>query len=403
MLYNIGVMAKINNYFKDKYDDDQAEFRSKISRHRRFIVYRILIILAIAGAVCGAMYYNYKNMIYTDYTVLRTMDYEESTTAKYLKFNKNILRYSTDGISAFNMDNEMLWNKTFEMQNPIVDVCNDYVAVGDYKGSKIYVLNSQGPQGEIDTTLPIQNLCVSGTGNVAVILEEGEVTWVKLFNKEGQNIANDRTTMDKSGYPVAIAISDDGIMLCVSYLIIDGGSLTSSVAYYNFGNVGQNEIDNLVAGYNFSNSIISYVNFMNANTSFAVGDNRFEIFKGAQKPENVFETEITDEIKSVFCNEDYIGLVYAEGRSENPYHIDVYNTAGEIVFAQDFALDYSDVVFNKDFVIIYNSDDCIIYNLKGVEKFNGTFRDSIVEMVPTDSITRYLLVSGTRTEEIQLK
>ena len=73
------------------------------------------------------------------------------------------------------------------------------------------------------------------------------------------------------------------------------------------------------------------------------------------------------------------------------------------MFAQDFALDYSDVVFNKDFVIIYNSDDCIIYNLKGVEKYNGAFKDSIVEMVPTDSITKYLLVSGTRTEEIQLK
>ena len=87
-------MAKINNYFKDKYDDDQAEFRAKISRHRRLIVYRVLIFLVISGAVCGAMYYNYKNMIYTDYTVLRTMDYEESTTAKYLKFNKNILRYS---------------------------------------------------------------------------------------------------------------------------------------------------------------------------------------------------------------------------------------------------------------------------------------------------------------------
>ncbi|MCR5357377.1 MAG: DUF5711 family protein [Lachnospiraceae bacterium] len=403
MPYNKEAMAKIDNYFKDRYDDDQAEFRAKISRHRKLILYRILAVIAVICAAGLVMYINYKRMIYTDYTVLRTMEYEESTTASYLKYNNNILRYSTDGIAAFSMDNKMLWNQTFEMQNPIVDVCKDYVAVGDYKKSKIYVLNSEGKQGEIDTTLPIQNLCVSGTGNVAVILEEGDVTWVKLYNKEGQNIANDRTTMDKSGYPVAISISNDGIMLCVSYLIIDGGSLTSSVAYYNFGNVGQNEIDNLVAGYNFSNSIVSYVNFMNDNTSFAVGDNRFEIFKGAQKPENVFETEITEEIHSVFCNEEYIGLVYAEGGSGNPYHLDMYNTSGNIVFSKDFSLNYSDIVFNKDFVIIYNSDECVIYNLKGVEKFNGRFKDSIVELVPTDSVTKYLLVSGTKTEEIQLK
>ncbi len=396
-------MAQINEYFKNKYDGDQSEFKEKINRHRRFILYRILALVIVTALIGIAMYHNYKTMIYTDYAVLRTMEYQESSTASYLRFNNNIIRYSSDGISAFNMDNEMLWNQPFQMQNPIVDVCGDYVAVGDYKESKIYVLNSSGPQGEIDTTLPIQNLCVSGTGNVAVILDEGDVTWVKLFNKEGQNIANDRTTMDKSGYPVAIAISDDGIMLCVSYLIIDGGSLTSSVAYYNFGNVGQNEIDNLVSGYNFNNSIVSYVDFMNENTSFAIGDNRLEIFKGSQKPENVFETEITNEIRSVFSNENYIGLVYAEGNSDNPFHIDVYNTSGDIVYSKDFSLNYSDIVFNRDLVIIYNSEDCVIYNMDDVEKYRGKFKENIVKLVPTDSVTKYLLVSGTRTEEIQLK
>ena len=267
----------------------------------------------------------------------------------------------------------------------------------------LYVLNSSGLQGEIDTTLPLQNFCVSGNGNVAVDLEEGEFTWVKLYNKNGENISNVRTTMDKSGYPVAVAISDNGVMLCVSYMIIDGGSLTSSVAYYNFGEVGQNEIDNLVSGYNYSNSIMSYVDFINENTSFAIGDNKFAIFKGSQKPENIFETDLTEEVKSVFNSKDYIGLVYAEGTSSNPYHLDVYNTSGEIVFAKDFALDYSDIVFNKDHVIIYNSDECVIYNVDGVEKYAGEFKESIVELVPTDSISKYLLVSGSKTEEIQLK
>lgn len=396
-------MAKINSYFKRNKDAEQSEFQAKIKKHRMSILYRIILVVCLIGAVCAALYYNYKNMIYTDYSVLRTIKYGEATTAYYLRFNNNILRYSTDGVSAFNMDNEMLWNITFEMQNPMVDVCEDYVAVGDYKGSKIYVLNSSGLQGEIDTTLPLQNFCVSGNGNVAVVLEEGEVTWVKLFNKNGENIANDRTTMDKSGYPVAVAISDNGVMLCVSYMIIDGGSLTSSVAYYNFGEVGQNEIDNLVSGYNYSNSIMSYVDFINENTSFAIGDNKFAIFKGSQKPENIFETDLTEEVKSVFNSKDYIGLVYAEGTSSNPYHLDVYNTSGEIVFAKDFALDYSDIVFNKDHVIIYNSDECVIYNVDGVEKYAGEFKESIVELVPTDSISKYLLVSGSKTEEIQLK
>ena len=53
MLYNIEAMAKINNYFKDRYDDDQAQFREKINRHRRFILYRILIavVLVVAAGI----------------------------------------------------------------------------------------------------------------------------------------------------------------------------------------------------------------------------------------------------------------------------------------------------------------------------------------------------------------
>ena len=72
MLYNIEAMAKINNYFKDRYDDDQAQFREKINRHRRFILYRILIAVVLVVAAGLVMYHNYKNMIYTDYTILRT-------------------------------------------------------------------------------------------------------------------------------------------------------------------------------------------------------------------------------------------------------------------------------------------------------------------------------------------
>ena len=34
-----------------------------------------------------------------------------------------------------------VWNQTFEMQNPIVDVCQNVVAIGDYNGRVIYVMN----------------------------------------------------------------------------------------------------------------------------------------------------------------------------------------------------------------------------------------------------------------------
>ena len=397
------AMGEVNEYFKEKYEDNQAEFKKKLRQHKLSILYRILLIAAIAIATVILVYYNYQNMVYSGYDVLRTINYAEANNARYLDLNGKLLRYSNDGASAYSMDNEMLWNETFEMQSPMVDVCDDYIAIGDYKGSSVYIFNTEGLQGTIETTTPIRSFCVSGTGNVAAVMEEDEVTWVKLYDKTGVNIASDRTTMAKSGYPVDVDISSNGLIMAVSYLYVDSGIISTSVAFYNFGAVGQNEVDNLVSGYNYSDTIVSYVEFMNADTSFAVGDNRLEIYSGDQKPENSFEMLLGDEVLSVFHNDTYIALVFAGAEGEKAYRLELYDTDGNVVLTQQFDLDYSDIVISKDMVIIYNANECEIYNTQGLQKYSGTFKNSAITMIPTNNKTKYLLVSGDSMEEIQLK
>ena len=396
-------MGEVNEYFKEKYEDNQEEFKRKLKKHKLAILYRVLLITAILVVVVIAVYYNYQRMVYTSYDVFRKLDYTQSANAHFLNLNGNVLRYSQDGASLYSMDNEMIWNETFEMQNPLVDVCKDYIAIGDYKDAVIYVFNSSGLQGKIDTTIPVRSFCVSGTGIVAAVLEDDDVTWVKLYDAAGTNIASDRTTMAKSGYPVDVDISDNGIMLAVSYLYIDSGIISTSVAYYNFGAVGQNEIDNLVSGYNYSNTVVSYLEFMNEKTSFIVGDNIFAVFEGDQKPEKKFEVSIDKQILSVFNNEEYIGLVYEGEEGQLPYCMEVYDTAGNLVMSQQFELEYTDILFHKDLAIIYNANECVIYNMQGLKKFEGSFKESAITLIPTANKTRFLLVSGDGMEEIQLK
>lgn len=112
---------------------------------------------------------------------------------------------------------------------------------------------------------------------------------------------------------------------------------------------------------------------------------------------------IEDEIQSVYYNENYIGLVYKDISKELPYHIDIYNTSGNIVNSQDFDLEYTDIIFNKDLMIIYDATECIMYNMDGLVKYKGLLKNSIIKMIPTNNKTRYLFVSGTKMDEIQLK
>ena len=396
-------MAEINETLKDKYEATQKDFEQKIRRHRRAILYRVIVGLAIVIAVIASAIYNYQKMVYTDYDVMRKISFTEATNARYLRFGKNVLRYSQDGASAFNIANDMLWNETFEMQNPIVDVCNDYVAIGDYMGTTVYVYNSEGLQGTIDTSTPLKRFCVSGNGNVAVVLEDNEVTWVKLYDVNGTNIASDRTTMSKSGYPVCIDISEDGILLAVSYLFVDSGVLSTSVAFYNFGAVGQNEVDNLVSGYNYSGTVVSLVGFLNSDTSFVVGDNKLSIFKGSEKPESVFEKDIDKEILSVFHNDKEIALVFEDELGENKFIAEVYDDKGQIVTTLGFDMDYNNITLNKDLLVIYNSEACQIYNTSGLRKFDGQFEGSAILMIPGESGTRYQVVYSDGMEEIKLK
>jgi len=390
--------------FKEKYEASNKEFAKKIARHRRLVLYRVLIVIGVIAAIAVVMYMGYKNTVYTDYTITNTIQYEDSSGANFRYFNGNVLKYSRDGATAFNMSNDMLFNQTYEMQNPMVDTCGDFVALGDYKGTKIYILNSEGIQGQIDTTLPVQRFCVSANGNVAVVLEEDQITWVRLYNKDGENVASDRTTMKKSGFPLSMDISDDGILLNISYLYVGNGEISSSVAFYNFGSVGQNEIDNLVSVYNYDDETVTYLQFMNSNTSFSIGNKRFAIYKGDQRPERVYDETLTEEVESVFYGENYIGLVYKIVSDKTPYRIDVYNTSGNIVLSKEFAIDYTDVLFNKDLVIIYNSNECVIYDTNGIEKYNSLFKNSIITMVPNGKMkTKYLLVSGSKTDAIELK
>ena len=52
----------------------------------------------------------------------------------YLALGSNILTYSKDGANCMDSKGVVLWNQTYEMQNPMVDINGSVVAIGDYNG-----------------------------------------------------------------------------------------------------------------------------------------------------------------------------------------------------------------------------------------------------------------------------
>ncbi|MBR3737036.1 MAG: hypothetical protein IKN07_14275, partial [Lachnospiraceae bacterium] len=68
-----------------------------------------------------------------------------------------------------------------------------------------------------------------------------------------------------------------------------------------------------------------------------------------------------------------------------------------------FDTEYDDIFFTGENVIIYNATSCLIYTMKGKLRYEGSFEDKVLLMIPTSYSTRYQLVTENGIRLIQLR
>ena len=388
---------------KDETDRDKDSMSSMLARHRQLKLYTVLFVLAAVAVVAVISYIGWKNKVYTDYEIIQQNVWERSSEAKSMNLGGTLFTYSNDGMSCTDTKGKIIWNQTYEMQNPMIRTCQKTVTVGDYNGRKIYVSNTQGTLGTIETTMPIRDFCVSSNGIVAAVLDDSTVTAIYLYSTTGEQLAYFKTTMSKSGYPIAIDISDDGCQVAVSYIKAEDGKVSSSIGFYNFSAVGQNYTDNLVSGYGYSGAVVPLIHFMGNDTVFAVADNRLMFFRGKQKPESLADILISEEIQSVFYDDKHVGLVFYNTAADTTYRVEIYDTNAKKVSEIAFDMEYNDILFDQSGVIIYNESECIIYDWDDRLKYQGAFKDQVTCFIPGGNIARHTLITDDTIQLIELQ
>ena len=403
-------MANIRDYLKEKEKRQGAspniDYREKIRSHKLTIFYRVVLCFLLIAAVTAFLVIQWRNKIFTQSVVTASSPATIVQGATVKNLGGNVLLYSKDGASCIDTAGNAIWNRTYEMQAPITSISEQMVAIGDYNGRSIYVMDKNGEKGTINTNLPIRDLCVSANGVVAAVLDDSDVTRINVYNgneNTEEPIAYGKATMDKSGYPISISLSPNGKLMAVSYFYVDSGVMKSSVAFYNFGEVGKNETDNYVSGYDYSNTVVPYVQFMDNDSAFAVSDDRIVFFSGGERPMNVASNLLDEKIQRVYYNKDYVGLVFMNQNGESAYRLDVYSSDGNKVNSRLFDIEYTDIVLHKDQVIIYNNMECQICSIKGADKFVGTFEKNISLVIPTNSVYKYVTVTSDSIDMIELK
>ena len=358
----------------------------------------------IAGSILAVSIGIYLLINLQTYTSVRTVDtYPVSGAAsnEYKQFADGVLKYSRDGISYLDQKGSEVWNQPYQIQNPVVDVNETSGAVADKGGNAILVFNEEGLRGEIETDLPIERISVSEQGIVSVILIDESSSQILCYDAAGNILVEHKTSVNGTGYPMDAALSPDGEILQVLYLYTQDGTITSRVAYYNFGQEGESETDHQVTEQEYKDVVMADGFFMNQSVSAAVGDNMLTVFRGKSVPEEAVKVEIDKEIKSVFHSQKYIGMILKNEGKEG-YELRLYNDRGQMAMSEDFSGDYSNVKICGSQVIMYDGKNCSIFTRGGLRKFDGEMNSNILEIFPVPGVNKYIVMNENGMEVVRL-
>lgn len=384
-------------------EEEKEKLWTKLGRHRRSIrKHRLLFIgvfclLLISGLLFLYLY------VGTDYSVLSREERSDISGTIYTEFGENFLKCSSDGVTCLAGSGSVLWNSTFNMQSPMINICGTTAAVADQQGTQIHIFNESGQIGQFQTSLPIEKVRVARQGVVAAVLSDGDVTWINFYDSQGKEIAKTRTSLGEYGYPLDVALSPDGMKILVSYLRVTQGIMNTRVCFYNFDSVGQTELNNMVTEQTYDNTVAPEVFFIDQDMSVVLLSNGFSLFKGRQVPEQKKKVEFESEILSAFHDGEYFGFIFKSDKEEHKYKMLIYNAAGRQVAKTYFDLEYKQVKLRGGRLILFNDRNFEIYNTRGRRRFSGTYDKAIQDIIKVKGFQKYVVLTQNHVTTVRLK
>lgn len=368
---------------------------------KRFYIIAIVLVVIVLAYIGFEIYLS--NKVYTSIKVVSVIDEEsDRDDSEYLEFASGLLKYNNEGISYIKND-ETVWNQPYAMKNILIDVCGDYVAVGSKNSNEITLCSNDGFIANLKASYPVVSLEVSESGVVGTILKEEDVSYIEILDQESTKVVSIKTVLESNGYPIDMSMSDNAKKMAVSYVFFDSGIVSTKVVFYDFSDLKSSEKEKVSGGFNhYKSTIIPRLEFLDANTVCAFGDDMFTIYSVGEEPKITEETKLDSEIKSIFYSKDYFGMVMVNNDSDSSHVVKVYNKNGteKASFEIDFA--YTQIKFSGKNVLMYNDNSCEVYNFKGTKKFEYTFDEEINSMIGS-GWNKYVLALKSSVKEIKLK
>lgn len=350
----------------------------------------LLIIGAAAWRFLG-------NKEYTGYASVREIEVRENASCFYS--DKKLICYGQEGAQAIAADGTLLWNVTYHtMKNPVFSFCKDMMLVADVGTKEFLLSDGTGVAKTHSVPYQIQNVSVSRQGVCAILMNEDEKDFIYLFDKDGVLLSEIETIVSTDGFPIAIALSEDGTKLVTSYMKIENDEPVGCITFYNFGGVGQNYNRNLVGQIQYEKCFVPKLEFWGNDTVVVLGENTLELFNMEEIPASVMRKDISSTVKSIALG-DYFCMISKNAEGQDI--LEVYDRSGKVRMMKVITFPYIGFQTEGKEVVLYSHSGCEIYTVGKDSCFKETFEGGVRNLYAIGG-NRYYLVENKKSSVIKL-
>lgn len=362
----------------------------------------ILVVLLIgAGAVSIYLWNRSQSEPYDSFETVWSGTLNRNAAMEYIPYSNGYMKVSRDGAEAVNAYGSLAWNVSYDMNEPVAAVCREYAAVGDYGNELVYMMDGTGTLYWKNVPYAIREVETSAVGVTAVRMNDGMSDYIQLITLAGDVLVEIKTLENRDGFPVDIALSEDGTKLVTSYLVINDAKAEGWLTFYNFGEVGQNYANNLTAVFKYEN-VIPEVRFMDNDTVCAFLENGVDLYTVPELPGLVAELTSEEPILRVCADDKHLAVVTDNTKNGTVARAVVYDKKAQVVFDRTMVESFEDILLSGENIVFYNEGACLMMGLNGQLKFNGTLEGThISKIVPTGEKNAIMVLEDETVKTIR--
>lgn len=332
----------------------------------------------------------------------KTTEFAETSEAHYLPSAKGVFRYTRDGAEIVDQKGKTVVAVSYNMNRPYGDTCGNSAAVGEVGGKSLVIIDPNGNSTPITTAYQIVKVQVASQGVTAVWMNNGDEDFIRLYQADGKVIVDMNTLVSTSGFPIDFSLSNDGTKLVTAFASFKEDHLQTQLSFYNFGDVGGNYYDGLVAVEIFADEMIADVEFVNNNTVAAYGDKGVRIYDMEEIADLRHEITSDTPITMVSYSDSCVALVVENSGEGANFLARIYDLEGKLLDERGIAELYTDFLIDGNDAIMFNDSEVYIYRIGGKDKIRVNLTKGLSYAAALNGTNEYLFVGDTYLEKVRL-